>query len=316
MVLSPPDSNTRTESSSPGVLQDVSTPQLRKNRSFISVLGMSFAITAVPYGLGGPLMSSIYGGGQLPMFIGVLADVVLQGAVAVSLGELSFRYPTSSGVYYWSYRLTENKRYQHAMAYFTGWVWLISNWTIALFVNYGFASLIVATVTVYQPKWTATANETFSTAKEGRHSTSYGLTHYDTSISGWGEFSFFIGLLPPAYALSAIGMVMSMTEECSKPDIEVPRAISMWFPIGGASMLAFILPICFTLPPLEDILAAPYGQALPFIINTFTGSKPLSLALLIMVLMVTLFCSISIMTAASRCTWALSKDGMLPFSRI
>ncbi|EMT73602.1 Choline transport protein [Fusarium odoratissimum] len=350
----------RTESSSPGVLQDVSTPQLRKNRSFISVLGMSLAITAVPYGLGGPLMSSVYGGGQLSMFIGVLVVVLLQGAVAVSLGELASRYPTSSGVYYWSYRLTENKRYQHAMAYFTGWVWLIGNWTIALSVNFGFASLIVATVTMYRPEWTATANETLyvffgicififilcaaadkalplvdtaaaiwsvvttvailialsSTAKVGRHSPSYGLTHYDTNISGWGEFSFFIGLLPPAYALSAIGMVMSMTEECSKPEIEVPRAISMCIPIGGVSMLVFVLPICFTLPPLEDILAAPYGQALPFIIDTVTGSKPLSLTLLIMILMVTLFCSISITTTASRCTWALSRDGMLPFSQI
>ncbi|KAF9768003.1 hypothetical protein IL306_014759 [Fusarium sp. DS 682] len=350
----------RTESSSPGVLQDVSSPQLRKNRSFISVLGMSLAITAVPYGVGGPLISSIYGGGQLSMFIGVLVVVVLQGAVALSLGELASRYPTSSGVYYWSYRLTENKRYQHAMAYFTGWVWLIGNWTIALSVNFGFASLIVATVTMYQPEWTATANETLyiffgicilifilcaaadkalplvdtaaaiwsvvttvailitlsSTAKEGRHSASYGLAHYDTSISGWGEFSFFIGLLPPAYALSAIGMVMSMTEECSKPEIEVPRAISMCIPIGGVSMLAFVLPICFTLPPLEDILAAPYGQALPFIIDTVTRSKPLSLALLIMVLIVILFCSISITTTASRCTWALSRDGMLPFSPI
>ncbi|WZH43082.1 uncharacterized protein QYS62_004084 [Fusarium acuminatum] len=350
----------RTESSSPGAVQDVSAPQLRKNRSFISVLGMSLAITAVPYGVGGPLMSSIYGGGQLSMFIGVLVVVFLQGAVALSLGELASRYPTSSGVYYWSYRLTENKRYQHSMAYFTGWVWLIGNWTIALSVNFGFASLIVATVTMYQPEWTATPNETLyiffgicviifvlcavadkalplvdtaaaiwsvvtivailialsSTAKEGRHSASYGLTHYDTSISGWEGFSFFIGLLPPAYALSAIGMVMSMTEECAKPETEVPRAIAMCIPIGGVSMLAFVLPICLTLPPLEDVLSAPYGQALPFIIDTVTGSKPLSLALLIMVLMVTLFCSISITTTASRCTWALSRDGMLPFSRI
>ncbi|RGP72029.1 amino acid transporter [Fusarium longipes] len=350
----------RTESSSAGVIQHVSTPQLRKNRSFISVLGMSLAITAVPYGVGGPLMSSIYGGGQLSLFVGVLVVVFLQGAVALSLGELASRYPTSSGVYHWSYRLTENKSYQYATAYFTGWVWLIGNWTIALSVNFGFASIIVATITMYRPDWTATANETLyiffgicvfifllcsvadkvlplvdtvaaiwsvvttvailialsCTAKEGRHSASYALGHFDSSISGWGNFSFFIGLLPPAYALSAIGMVVSMTEECANPEIEVPRAISVCIPIGGVSMLAFVLPICFTLPPLEDVLAAPYGQALPFIIGTITGSKPLSLALLVMVLLVTLFCSMSITTTASRCTWALSRDGMLPFSGI
>ncbi|CAG7561885.1 unnamed protein product [Fusarium equiseti] len=355
-----PSQISRTESSRAGVIQDVSTPHLRKNRSFISVLGMSLAITAVPYGVGGPLISSIYGGGQLSLFVGVLVVIFLQGAVALSLGELASRYPTSSGVYYWSYRLTEYKSYQHAMAYFTGWIWLIGNWFITLSVNFGFASIVVATITMYRPDWTATPNETLyiffgicvlifllcavadkalplidtaaaiwsvvttvaillalaCTAKEGRHSASYGLGHFDPSISGWGNFSFFIGLLPPAYAISAIGMIVSMTEECANPEIEVPRAITMCIPIGGVSMLAFVLPICFTLPPLEDVLAAPYGQALPYVIDRVTGSKPLSLALLVMVLLVTLFCSLSITTTASRCTWALSRDGMLPGSKV
>lgn len=33
-----------------------------------------------------------------------------------------------------------------------------------------------------------------STAKQGRHSASYGLSNYQTSFSGWGQgFTFFIG---------------------------------------------------------------------------------------------------------------------------
>jgi hypothetical protein len=43
-------------------------------------------------------------------------------------------------------------------------------------------------------------------ADVGRHSASYALGHYDTSLSGWGGFTFFIGLLPAAYTFSAIGM--------------------------------------------------------------------------------------------------------------
>ncbi|KAH7109387.1 amino acid permease-domain-containing protein [Dactylonectria estremocensis] len=314
------------------------TPQLRKNRSFISVLGMALAITAVPFGICGPLISAIYGGGQLALFVGVLVVIVFQ-----------------------STRLLDEKPFQNALAYLTGWVWLIGNWTIALSVNFGFASLIVATASMWNTEWTATPNQTLFiffgicvlilllcivsdrllpfidtaaaiwsvitvvailialsvTAKSGRHSASYGLGHYDGSISGWGQgFSFFIGLLPPAYSLSAIGMVMSMAEECSSPEIEVPRGITLCVPIGGVAMLLLVLPICFTLPALEDVLVAPYGQALPHILGIVTGSKPLTLALLIMVLLVTLFCSLSITTTASRCTWALSRDGMLPFSRI
>ncbi|KAH7147087.1 hypothetical protein B0J13DRAFT_553211 [Dactylonectria estremocensis] len=272
----------KTESSSGGVL--------RQNRSFISILSIALAITAVPFGVGSPLMSTVYSGGQLSL-----------------------------------------------------WVWLIGNWTIALSVNFSFASLIIATASIYNPEWTASINEILFvffricviifliyavadralplvdtaaalwsiitviaillalsiTAKASRHSASYGLTYYDSSLSSWGHgFSFFIGLLLPAYILSAIGMVISIAEECSSPEIEVPHGISLCVSIGGVVMLVFILLICFMLPALEDILIAPYGQALPYILATVTSSKPLTLVLLIIVLL------------------ALSWGDVLPFSRI
>lgn len=46
----------------------------------------------------------------------------------------------------------------------------------------------------------------------GRHDASYALGHYDKSLSGWGGFTFFIGLLPPAYTFSAIGSKCSAKE--------------------------------------------------------------------------------------------------------
>lgn len=54
-------------------------------------------------------------------------------------------------------------------------------------------------------------------ADVGRHSAAYTLGHYDTSLSGWGGFTFFIGLLPAAYTFSAIGMISSMAEEVNDP---------------------------------------------------------------------------------------------------
>jgi len=306
------------------------------------------------------LMSAIYGGGQLSIFVGVLVVLVFNGCVAISLAELASRYPTSSGVYYWSYRLCgERKRTRKIVSFLTGWFWLIGNWTIALSVNFGFASLIAATVSIYNPEWVASDWElllifyalcvlvflvcslgdkllpyvdsvaavwNFVTiiallvalsvrAQQGRHSASFALGNYDSSFSGWGTgFTFFIGLLPPAYAFSAIGMVTSMTEECAQPEIEVSRAIALCIPFGGLASLLFVLPLCFTLPPLEDILNAPYGQALPYIIYSIMGSKTGALILMIMILFVTLFCAIAITTAASHCTWAFSRDNALPLA--
>jgi amino acid transporter len=72
-------------------------------------------------------------------------------------------------------------------------------------------------------------------ADAGRHSASYTLGHYDTSFSGWGGFTFFIGLLPAAYTFSAIGMISSMAEETSDPTTTVPKAISLCVPVGGVA---------------------------------------------------------------------------------
>lgn len=335
--------------------------QLRRSRSLITALGMSLAIAAVPYGIGSSLTSAIYGGGQLSIFVGLLVVLILDGCVALSLAELSSRYPTSSGPYYWSYRLLEGNSAQKALSYTAGWSWLIGHWTIALSVNFGFASLVVATVSIYLPSWTASSWQlllifyaicmvTFTicavgdkilpyvdavaalwnlltiitillclstTATAGRHSAGYALGHYDSTYSGWGNgFTFFIGLLPPAYAFCAIGMITSVSEECFDPEVEVPRAISLCIPFGGLAAILFVLPICFTLPPLEDVLQAPYGQALPFIITKVMDSQPGALVVMLMVLIVVLFCSLSVTTAASRCTWEFARDNGVPLGSL
>jgi amino acid transporter len=332
--------------------------ELHRNRSMKTLLFQSLAIAAIPYGEGGPLISAIYGGGQLSIFVGWLVILVLAECIAVSLGELASRYPTSAGPYYWSFQIAT--RGKTALSYLTGWTWLIGNWTITLSVNFGLASLLAGTVAMYHPDWTATewqlllifyavcigtmivvafGNKWLPVvdticaawtalsviiilialsvkADAGRHSAAYALGHYDDSFSGWGGFTFFIGLLPAAYTFSAIGMISSMAEECGDPTVKVPWAISLCVPVGGLAGLFFIIPICVTLPPLEDILGAPYGQALPYIFNVVMGSPGGGLGLMFLVLMITVFCSISITVAASRCTWAFARDDAMPGSKL
>lgn len=79
---------------------------------------------------------------------------------------------------------------------------------------------------------------------------------------------------------------------------------------------SFILPICFTLPPLEDILNAPAAQGLPYTFHVVMGSPGGGLALMFFVLGVGLFCSISVTTTASRCTWAFARDRAIPLSKL
>ncbi|KAH8682537.1 amino acid/polyamine transporter I [Xylariales sp. PMI_506] len=335
------------------------TAELRRNRSMFTLLFQSLAIAAIPYGFGGPLISAIYGGGQLPMFVGWVMVLFLDEAIALSLGELASRYPTSAGPYYWSFQLASPK-YRRVLSFITGWTWLVGNWTITLSVNFGFASLVAACVALYQPEFEMlpwqlllifyaicvitffivafgnkllpmvdticavfTAITIFVTliclsvkADVGRNSPSTTLGGYDTTISGWGDFSFFIGILPAAYTFSAIGMITSMAEECGDPTIKLPKALSLCVPVGGIAGLFFIIPICATMPALSDILEAPVAQALPYIYGVVMGSPAGGLGLTVLVLIITLFCSISITVAASRCTWAFARDNAIPLASL
>ncbi|CRG85625.1 Amino-acid permease BAT1 homolog [Talaromyces islandicus] len=335
------------------------TQELARNRSLITLLFQTLAIAAIPYGEGGPLISAIYGGGPLSLFVGWIVVCVLDECVALSLAELASRWPTSAGPYYWAFQIAP-QRAKTALSFVNGWVWLIGNWTITLSVNFGFASLLSGTISMYHPDWTANAWQlllifyaicltslvicTFGNrflpmvdiicaawtavsiliiliavsvkAEVGRHDASYSLGHYDTSLSGWGGFTFFIGLLPAAYCFSAIGMISSMAEECANAVVKVPQAIALCIPVGGIAGLFFVIPICVTLPPLTDILDAPAAQALPYIFHVVMGSPGGGLGLIFLVLAITLFCSISITVAASRSTWAFARDDAIPLSKI
>ncbi|KAL6407730.1 putative amino acid permease [Ilyonectria robusta] len=273
--------------------------EMQRNRTMFTLLFQSLAIAAIPYGFGSPLITAIYGGGQLPMFVGWVVVCVLAECVALSLAELASRYPTSAGPYYWAYQLA-NPKTRTAFSFLTGWVWLIGNWTITLSVNFGMASLIAATVALYHPEFTMTSWQlllifyamcvlTFFIvaygnsvlpvvdtlcaaftllaiiatmismsvkADVGRHSAKDTLGFYDTTLSGWGSFSFFIGILPGAYTyvfrlflsnlhsqvcrFSAIGMISSMAEECGDATVRLPKALSLCVPIGGLAGLFFV----------------------------------------------------------------------------
>ncbi|KAL9052162.1 MAG: hypothetical protein Q9162_005557 [Coniocarpon cinnabarinum] len=250
---SPVDSETAAVINDDSVLSTLGyKPELHRNRSLLTLLFQSLAIAAIPYGEGGPLLSAIYGGGQLSIFLGWVRPAsrghVVRGSIDVNrLFEIASRYPTAAGPYYWSYQLAGS--HKELLSFVTGWIWLVGNVTITLSVNFGFASILAATVSISHPNfevtdwqlllifyaillvtfvvcvcfnrwlplvdvvcaaWTAISILIIlialaAKAATGRHDADYALGHYDKSLSGWGGFTFFIGLLPAAYCFSAIG---------------------------------------------------------------------------------------------------------------
>lgn len=115
--------------------------ELKRNRSLFTLLFQSLAIAAIPYGEGSALLSAIYGGGQLSIFVGWIVANLLQECIALSLGELASRYPTSGGPSYWAFQVTGRGSKATLAAFVTGWVFLIGNWTITL--RYGWSMPVI-----------------------------------------------------------------------------------------------------------------------------------------------------------------------------
>ncbi|KAE8357040.1 amino acid/polyamine transporter I [Aspergillus coremiiformis] len=162
---------------------------------------------------------------------------------------------------------------------------------------------------------TATVVTILAVAKNGRHSGKYVFTDFEPQ-SGWPDgWSFCIGLLQAAYALSATGMITSMCEEVRQPAIQVPRAIVGGLVLNFLAGLVFLLPIGFVLPDISMLANLASGQPVPPIFKSATGSSAGAFCLLIPLLMLGIICGVGCVTAASRCVWAFARDGAIPGSK-
>jgi amino acid transporter len=149
-------------------------------------------------------------------------------------------------------------------------------------------------------------------AKNGRHSAGYVFGHFESN-SGWTPgWSFFVGLLHAGYATSSTGMIISMCEEVRQPATQVPKAMVATIFINTFAGLLFLIPLCFVLPDIQDVLIA---QPVPAILKSAVGSSQGAIGLLIPLMVLALLCGVGCTTAASRCTWAFARDGAIPGSK-
>ncbi len=153
-------------------------------------------------------------------------------------------------------------------------------------------------------------------AKNGRHDAAYVFGEFDPSNSGWpAGWSFCVGLLHAAYATSSTGMIISMCEEVRQPATQVPKAMVATIVLNTIAGLVFLIPLVFVMPDQATLAALVSAQPTPVIIKSAIGSSGGTIALLIPLLVLALFCGIDCTTASSRCTWAFARDGAIPGSK-
>lgn len=76
--------------------------ELPRSLSMLSILGMSFAIMAVPFGLSTTMAYGLTAGQSVTILWGWILLSLISLSIAASLAEICAQFPTAGGVYYWS----------------------------------------------------------------------------------------------------------------------------------------------------------------------------------------------------------------------
>ncbi|PMD59471.1 gaba permease [Hyaloscypha bicolor E] len=129
--------------------------------------------------------------------------------------------------------------------------------------------------------------------------------------TGW---AFMLSWLSPIWTIGAFDSCVHMSEEAANAAKAVPYGIMM--SIGCCWFLGFIIMIVIAAcinPDLESVLGSSFGQPMAQIYYDAIG-KSGTLGLMSLLFIVQFVMGLSILVAASRQTWAFSRDGALPFS--
>ncbi|PQE24746.1 gaba permease protein [Rutstroemia sp. NJR-2017a WRK4] len=135
------------------------TSELPRSLSMMSILGLSFAIMAVPFGLSTTFAYSLTDGQSVTVLYGWIFVSLISLSIAASLAEICSVYPTSGGVYYWSAMLSTRK-YAPVVSWITGWLTLVGNWTVTLSINFSGAQLILSSITIFNEDFVASQWQT------------------------------------------------------------------------------------------------------------------------------------------------------------
>ncbi|KAI5841447.1 GABA permease [Morchella snyderi] len=133
--------------------------ELPRNLSMMSILGLSFAIMAVPFGISTTMYITLIDGQSVTIIWGWCFVSLISLAIAASLAEICSVFPTAGGVYYWSAMLA-TKEWAPITSWITGWLTLVGNWMVTTSINFSGAQLILSAIALWREDWAPNAWQT------------------------------------------------------------------------------------------------------------------------------------------------------------
>jgi urea carboxylase system permease len=141
-----------------------------------------------------------------------------------------------------------------------------------------------------------------------------GVVLHTGGVAGGGSYvwPFLASALMAAYVMYGFDSAGELSEETRAPRRTAPRAIIRALVVSGIGGAALLLAALMAAPSVDDGNLATGG--LPYVL-TSRLSTGVGKALLIDVAVAIAVCTLAIQTAATRLTFSMSRDGVLPFSR-
>lgn len=136
------------------------------------------------------------------------------------------------------------------------------------------------------------------------------------NLTTWpAGFAFVLSFLAPLWTIGAFDSCVHISEEASNASIAVPWAIILANMIAAVLGWGVTVAITFCMgTDLESIVSSPIGQPLAAIFFNSFGSKG-TLAIWAIIVALQYLMGTSVLTVASRQSFAFARDGALPFSR-
>ncbi|KDQ09184.1 hypothetical protein BOTBODRAFT_58830 [Botryobasidium botryosum FD-172 SS1] len=135
------------------------------------------------------------------------------------------------------------------------------------------------------------------------------------NTTGWPDgVAWILGLLQPAFGLTAFDACAHIVEEIPDPGLHAPRAMVLAVLIGIGTSFVFLVILLFCMNNLDSVLTSTAGPLLEIFYQA-TGNKAGAVCLLIIPVVCWAFTTQAILTTASRMVYAFARDGGLPFSR-
>ncbi|KAJ7682923.1 amino acid transporter [Mycena rosella] len=145
-----------------------------------------------------------------------------------------------------------------------------------------------------------------------RNSAAFALGDFK-NFNGWPNgYAFILSFLAPLWTICSFDSSVHISEEAANAATAVPWAIVMAIAIAGVLGWAINVSLAFCMGTDLEALAGSAQPMAAIFLNSF-GKRP-TLALWAVVVIVQYMMGSSMLLAASRQTYAFSRDGALPFS--